>query len=352
MRGGRRGGVAARSRWSSSSAPTRWCTSAHGGRHGHRARAARHVAGGRHDVLALPRIRRACSRSTPRRGARPRADRSDDVRTSARGRTPSSAAHRGAGKLAPENTLAALRLGHAHGYRMAEFDVKLSADGVAFLLHDATLDRTTNARGRADALTWRELALLDAGSWHSPAYAGEPLADAGRRRALVSRQRHARSTSRSSPRPGASARPAPRWRSMRQRSGRAPTWRRSCRRSPRPRSKPPAKRLPNCRARCWASGCRTTGASARCALGCVALDLKHTLLTQESVDEIHTAGLRVATWTVNDPARAQQSDRMGRRHGDHRRGRRDRAAVATPQSPSFAEPNSLVGYPGALTSDV
>ena len=85
------------------------------------------------------------------------------------------AAHRGAGRLAPENTLAALRLGHAHGYRMAEFDVKLSADGVAFLLHDATLDRTTTGRGRADALPWRELSLLDAGSWHSAPYAGEPL---------------------------------------------------------------------------------------------------------------------------------------------------------------------------------
>jgi len=89
---------------------------------------------------------------------------------------PRVCAHRGAGKLAPENTLAAFRVGYAHGYRMAEFDVKLSADGVAFLLHDDTLDRTTNARGRADALTWRELAQLDAGSWHSLSYAGEPLA--------------------------------------------------------------------------------------------------------------------------------------------------------------------------------
>ncbi|MGC1818128.1 MAG: glycerophosphodiester phosphodiesterase family protein, partial [Casimicrobiaceae bacterium] len=88
---------------------------------------------------------------------------------------PKLVAHRGAGKLAPENTLAALRVGHAHGYRMAEFDVKLSADGVAFLLHDGTLDRTTNGKGRADALTWRELAQLDAGSWHSPVYAGETL---------------------------------------------------------------------------------------------------------------------------------------------------------------------------------
>ena len=68
-----------------------------------------------------------------------------------------------------------MRVGHAHGYRMVEFDVKLAADNVAFLLHDATLDRTTSGRGRADALLWRELSRLDAGGWHSAKYAGEPL---------------------------------------------------------------------------------------------------------------------------------------------------------------------------------
>lgn len=84
-------------------------------------------------------------------------------------------AHRGAGKLAPENTMAAFRLGANHGYRMFECDAKLSADGVAFLLHDATLERTTNGTGIAGEQPWRELARLDAGSWHSRAYAGEPL---------------------------------------------------------------------------------------------------------------------------------------------------------------------------------
>jgi glycerophosphoryl diester phosphodiesterase len=88
---------------------------------------------------------------------------------------PRYVAHRGAGKLAPENTLAAMRAGHALGYRMVEFDVKLSADGVSFLLHDDTLDRTTSGRGPADALTWVELSKLDAGRWHSPPFAGEPL---------------------------------------------------------------------------------------------------------------------------------------------------------------------------------
>ena len=49
-------------------------------------------------------------------------------------------AHRGGGRFAPENTAAALLAGSVFGYRMAEFDVKLSSDNIAFLLHDDTLD--------------------------------------------------------------------------------------------------------------------------------------------------------------------------------------------------------------------
>jgi len=78
-------------------------------------------------------------------------------------------AHRGAGKLAPENTLAAFRLGATHGYRMFECDAKLSSDGVVFLLHDEHLERTTNGTGVAGSHGWSHLSQLDAGSWHSAA---------------------------------------------------------------------------------------------------------------------------------------------------------------------------------------
>jgi glycerophosphoryl diester phosphodiesterase len=88
---------------------------------------------------------------------------------------PTWIAHRGAGKLAPENTLAAFKLGASHGYRMFECDVKLSADGVPFLLHDDTLNRTTSGKGTAGDQTWGKLSQLDAGSWHSRSFAGEPL---------------------------------------------------------------------------------------------------------------------------------------------------------------------------------
>lgn len=84
-------------------------------------------------------------------------------------------AHRGAGKLAPENTLAAFKLGASHGYRMFECDVKLSSDGIPFLLHDDTLERTTDGSGVAGLKTWQALSQLDAGSWHSSLYASEPI---------------------------------------------------------------------------------------------------------------------------------------------------------------------------------
>ena len=96
-------------------------------------------------------------------------------------------AHRGAGRLAPENTLSAFALGHAQGYRMFECDVRLSADGLPFLLHDDRLERTTDGVGEALALTWAELARLDAGGWHSPRCAGERLPTLGEAMAFCAR---------------------------------------------------------------------------------------------------------------------------------------------------------------------
>jgi glycerophosphoryl diester phosphodiesterase len=58
---------------------------------------------------------------------------------------------------------------------MFECDAKLSADGVPFLMHDATLDRTTNGHGVGGKQPWSALSQLDAGSWHSRSFAGEPL---------------------------------------------------------------------------------------------------------------------------------------------------------------------------------
>jgi glycerophosphoryl diester phosphodiesterase len=84
-------------------------------------------------------------------------------------------AHRGGGSLAPENTLAAMKKGAALGFKGVEFDVKLAKDATAFLLHDDTLQRTSNGKGPGNALTAAELSQLDAGGWFSQEYAGEPV---------------------------------------------------------------------------------------------------------------------------------------------------------------------------------
>lgn len=92
-------------------------------------------------------------------------------------------AHRGAMGHAPENTLAAFRLGVAQGSDLVESDVQRSRDGVLVLMHDTTLSRTTDveevfpgrAPWRVGDFTYEEIQQLDAGSWFSEEYAGEPV---------------------------------------------------------------------------------------------------------------------------------------------------------------------------------
>jgi len=88
---------------------------------------------------------------------------------------PGLVAHRGGGSLAPENTVAAIRVGQSLGFRMHEIDVKLSKDEVAFLLHDSTLERTTTGKGPSAERTWIELCEYDSGLWHSEAFRGERI---------------------------------------------------------------------------------------------------------------------------------------------------------------------------------
>jgi len=218
---------------------------------------------------------------------------------------PRLGAHRGAGKLAPENTLASLRFGHARGYRMAEIDVKLSADGVAFLLHDDTLDRTTTGHGRADALPWRELAQLDAGSWHSPAFAGETIPSL----AAVARWARANDVA-----VNVEIKPSP---GRERETGAAVAldaqtlWTGA---DVRPllssfsdvaldAAREAAPELP----RAWLleefSGDWRMGLVK---LGCIAVNPEHTLLTQDLVRDLRGAGLRIATWTVNDASRVAE----------------------------------------------
>ncbi|HEX4823558.1 MAG TPA: glycerophosphodiester phosphodiesterase family protein [Candidatus Polarisedimenticolaceae bacterium] len=85
--------------------------------------------------------------------------------------------HRGAAAKAPENTAASLTAGLDAGAGAIEVDVGLTRDGRVVLLHDTTLDRTTNGRGPLRALPWPAVAALDAGSWFAGRFAGEPPID-------------------------------------------------------------------------------------------------------------------------------------------------------------------------------
>ncbi|MDQ2823228.1 MAG: glycerophosphodiester phosphodiesterase [Pseudomonadota bacterium] len=84
-------------------------------------------------------------------------------------------AHRGGGTLAPENTLAAVEEGYRRGFRAVEFDVMLARDGVPVVIHDPYLGRTVAGSGNVSDYDGAELRAMDAGSWFSAAYAGEPV---------------------------------------------------------------------------------------------------------------------------------------------------------------------------------
>lgn len=89
------------------------------------------------------------------------------------------ASHRGAVRDAPENTLPAIGAALDAGFDYVEFDVALTADGHAVLMHDPTVDRTTDGRGRVDRLTLEQIRGLDAGASHAPSFAGTPVPTLG-----------------------------------------------------------------------------------------------------------------------------------------------------------------------------
>ena len=83
--------------------------------------------------------------------------------------------HRGASLWAPENTLASLEKAIELGADVVELDVRPSRDGVLYVMHDATVDRTTNGTGRISDLTSAEIDALDAGAWYGPDFVGEQV---------------------------------------------------------------------------------------------------------------------------------------------------------------------------------
>lgn len=219
-------------------------------------------------------------------------------------------AHRGAGKLAPENTLAAFEAGRAHGFRMYECDVKLSRDGVPFLLHDATLERTTNGLGLAGDRVWSDLACLDAGGWLSAVFKNEPLLTLQALCEWLGQQRHLVNLE-IKPTPG-----------QEEETGRVVA--QSVRRwwdtqlpwpllsSFEPQALLAAKmadaELPRA---LLLDQWRDSWLDEASELACVAVVPRHGLLNEACISQAHAVGLRVLTYTVNDAARADELWAMG-----------------------------------------
>ena len=219
-------------------------------------------------------------------------------------------AHRGAGKLAPENTLAAFRVGASHGFRAFECDVKLSADGVPFLLHDATLQRTTSGHGVAGTLDWSVLARLDAGSWHSRAYAGEPLPSLDGVAAFCLRNGHALNIE-IKPTPGTEAA-----------TGRAVAveaarlWSGAAVPPLLSSFEPEALRaaqaaVPQLPRALLLDSLRAGWFDEARALGCVGVVTNYAVMDAGVLAQVHGAGMRALVYTVNDPAEVLRLVGMG-----------------------------------------
>lgn len=214
---------------------------------------------------------------------------------------PRIVAHRGAGALAPENTLVALRLAASLGFAGVEVDARLAACGTPVLMHDDTLERTTDGRGRVEAHALEALRRLDAGVWYGNEFAGErvptleaactlcraqgqwmnvevkPGTDAARTGSVLAAAlaRH-----------WGEASPAPVLSSFSDEALAAA-----------------GREAPQLPRGLLVDGPGDWSARAR-GLGCVAVHVRHDLLDGQTVEALHEAGLAVVAWTVNEPGLA------------------------------------------------
>ncbi|WP_414707930.1 glycerophosphodiester phosphodiesterase [Pusillimonas sp.] len=223
---------------------------------------------------------------------------------------PNIIGHRGAGRLAPENTLAAMRVAARYGIEMVEYDVALSRDGIPILLHDQNIARTSTGSGNADDMTLAELARFDFGSWHSSEYAGEPIATLYSIAAFT-RQNNIRSNIEIKPQPGREALTG-----KVVASTAALLWQNA----PSPvlssfseialeAAMASAPELP--RALLLEGPLNPDWQERADTLGCVALHLQQEHIDRATIKVVRDKGYRIAAWTVNDVARARELLRWG-----------------------------------------
>jgi len=222
---------------------------------------------------------------------------------------PHIVAHRGGGKLAPENTLAAIDTGARFGHTMIEFDVKLSQDGQIFLLHDDNLERTSNGWGVAGRLPWSDLLQVDAGSWFSRDFKGEPLpllsqvAQRCREHGMMANI-EIKPTTGTGPLTGETVARAARelWAEM------TPPLLSSFDIDALAAAQQAAPELPR---GLLLDEWRDDWRALTTQLGCVSIHLNHRLLDEARIAALKDAGLRILVYTVNKPERAAELLRAG-----------------------------------------
>lgn len=222
---------------------------------------------------------------------------------------PHIVAHRGGGKLAPENTLAAIDTGARFGHTMIEFDVKLSQDGQIFLLHDDNLERTSNGWGVAGRLPWSELLQVDAGSWFSRDFKGEPLpllsqvAQRCREHGMMANI-EIKPTTGTGPLTGETVARAARelWAEM------TPPLLSSFDIDALAAAQQAAPELPR---GLLLDEWRDDWRALTTQFGCVSIHLNHRLLDEARIAALKDAGLRILVYTVNKPERAAELLRAG-----------------------------------------
>ncbi len=223
---------------------------------------------------------------------------------------PRIVAHRGGGKVAPENTLDGIDTAARLGLKMIEFDAKLSADNLVFLLHDDLVDRTSNGRGLAKALTYSEISQLDAGTWFNPNFASArmpTLVQVAERCVALGLAANVeikpcegrdvetgRLVAEEAARLWKGVSPAPllssfSYSALEAAANAAPEL--------------PRGMLYEAIPADWRAQTTT--------LSCVSLHADHETLDEQLVGEIRDAGLRILAYTVNDPARARELAQWG-----------------------------------------
>jgi glycerophosphoryl diester phosphodiesterase len=189
--------------------------------------------------------------------------------------------------------------------------VKLSADGVPFLLHDTTLDRTTPERGVASERPWSELSRIDAGGWLNRHYAGEPLPSLAAIAAYVQRNGFLLDLE-IKPTPGAERATgtavAEACRAMWQHGSTPPPLLSSFRPEALQAAQEAAPELPRALLldTLWPGWTDVAQ-----ALGCVAVITNYQVMDAVLIGQLHAAGRRALCYTVNDPPEVRRLLALG-----------------------------------------